>query len=90
MRPQDVAPSFTGLAVPAASSGDGILSVNSAPWGRVTVDGRYVCDSPCAVRLGAGRHHVALRNPESGASARHDVLVRAGTRTKLLSTLTRR
>jgi hypothetical protein len=87
--PAVVAQSIGG-PVPEPSTGYGLLSVSSTPWGRVSVDGRDVCDSPCTVRLRAGRHRVVVTNPKLGLSARHDVSVRAGRRSSLLPTLLKR
>ena len=48
-----IAPRLNGLAVPAASSGQGVLSVNAVPWGTVVVNGVRLGEAPLDVRLPA-------------------------------------
>jgi len=82
-RPLASAPELGALAVPAASSGEGLLSVNATPWGLLRVDGHAVGDTPQEIRLPAGRHRVRLER-----KGQHPVdvvvTVKAGVRTMLL------
>jgi tRNA A-37 threonylcarbamoyl transferase component Bud32 len=40
--------------------------INSKPWAKVFIDGKYVDDTPVEVSLPAGRHRVRLENPHDG------------------------
>jgi serine/threonine-protein kinase len=81
--PLEHAPGLSALAVPSASSGQGILSVNATPWGRVRVNGHLVGDTPQSIRLPAGRHRVHIER-KGHRAVDELVAVRAGTRTKIL------
>lgn len=67
---------------------EGILQVNSRPWARVIVDGRFVGNTPQrALKLPAGRHRVQLINEPLEMSKMLDVVITAGetiTRVELL------
>ncbi|MFT3916882.1 MAG: serine/threonine-protein kinase [Anaeromyxobacteraceae bacterium] len=53
-----------GLPVPPASSGEGLLFVESSPWAPVLLDGVRVADStPVLLRLAAGSYQVRLERP---------------------------
>jgi len=77
-----------GLAVPDATSGEGILFVNTVPWAEVTVDGQAAGDTPRELRLAAGRHRLRLVHPTLGAAERA-VEVRAGERARFEPVLER-
>ncbi|HVP67440.1 MAG TPA: serine/threonine-protein kinase [Anaeromyxobacteraceae bacterium] len=77
-----------GLDLPDASSGDGVLFVNTVPWAEVRVDGRPVGDTPRELRLGAGRHRLRLSHPSLGSLERV-VEVRAGERVRFEPVLSR-
>jgi hypothetical protein len=63
--------------------GHGQLDLNSSPWAKVYVDGRYVGETPLqGVRLRAGRHKVRLVNPERRFSTRLTVQIRTGRTTR--------
>jgi hypothetical protein len=45
----------------------GTLSVHSVPWAKVSIDGKYVGDTPLGKHtLRPGKHEVRLHNPETG------------------------
>jgi serine/threonine-protein kinase len=67
------------LPLPPAESGEGLLSVNAAPWARITVDGAAVGDTPRELRLPAGRYRVKASHPARGA-AEETLEVRPGQR----------
>jgi serine/threonine-protein kinase len=54
------------LGLPAAATGEGLLSVNATPWATLLVNGRRVGDTPREVRLPAGRHAVRVEHPRLG------------------------
>ena len=79
MKPREVLAGVNGMAIPAATSREGILLVNATPWATVYVNGTRVGDTPQQVRLRAGRHRVRLERPnQRGVEA--DVTVVAGVR----------
>lgn len=62
-----------------AAVNEGTLQVNSRPWARVLVDGRFVGHTPQrALRLPAGRHHVQLVNEQLDMSKLFDVVITPG------------
>ncbi len=71
------------LRLPPPSSGEGILSVNAAPWGRVHLGGRIVGETPLELRLPAGRYRVRVSHPRLG-SVEKDLEVRPGRRARWL------
>ena len=81
-RPIAVADALYQLPVPAAASGEGILSINPTRWGKVSVNGHSVGDSPKEVRLPAGRHTVWI--DRGGRRRIESVTVKAGSRTQIL------
>lgn len=63
---------------PAAAGETGVLRINSRPWSKVIVDGRFVGNTPQTnLVLGAGRHTVTLVNPEFGLQRVLTVTVKA-------------
>jgi hypothetical protein len=81
--PRLSAPGLNVLPLPPAASGDGILSVNATPWGRLRVDGVAVGDTPHELRLPAGRHRVRIER-KGRPPLEVVVVVKAGRRTQLL------
>ena len=67
------------LPLPSPESGEGILSLNAAPWAQVYVGGERLGDTPLELRIPAGRYAVRLVHPTMGA-ARRTVEVRPGQR----------
>lgn len=67
------------LPLPGPESGEGILSLNAAPWARVYVEGERLGDTPLELRIPAGRYAVRLVHPTLGA-VRRTVEVRPGQR----------
>ena len=68
--------------------GVGILQINSRPWARVLVDGKFVGHTPQrALRLAAGWHRVRLINDPLGMSKSLDVEIRAGQTARFVETL---
>jgi len=67
---------------------EGVLQINSRPWARVLVDGRFVGHTPQrAVRLAPGRHRVRLENEPMEMSKSFEVMIAAGqtvTRVEML------
>jgi eukaryotic-like serine/threonine-protein kinase len=71
------APTPTPTPTPAAAKGK--LSLLSEPWGRVTVDGRAVGNTPLrGVELSAGAHTVEIKNPVTGQSKTIRITVAPG------------
>lgn len=57
----------------------GLLQVNSRPWSRVLLDGRFVGHTPqLGLRVAAGKHHILLVNEQMDMSKAFDVTVPAG------------
>jgi serine/threonine-protein kinase len=57
---------------------DGLLTLDTAPWTRVSLNGRDLGTTPLVrVRLPAGTHTLTLRNPELGVNRTVTVVVRA-------------
>lgn len=71
-----------------AAVNEGTLQVNSRPWARVLVDGRFMGHTPQrALQLPVGRHRVQLVNEQLDMSKRFDVVIMPGevvTRVELL------
>jgi hypothetical protein len=44
------------------------VEINSRPWARVFIDGRYVDDTPFRAELRAGTHRLRFENPVDGSS----------------------
>ena len=44
------------------------VDINSRPWARVAIDGRYVDDTPFRAQLGAGTHRLRFDNPADGST----------------------
>jgi serine/threonine-protein kinase len=74
-------------AAPAASSGTGVLRLNSLPWSQVTVDGKPVGNTPLMnLPLPAGAHTIRMVNPDMGLTKTIKVTVKAGdTTTKVVN-----
>ena len=67
---------------PAASSGTGVLRLNSLPWSQVTVDGRAVGNTPLMnLPLPAGKHSIRMFNPDMGLTKTIKVTLKAGSTT---------
>ena len=73
---------------PPARAEEGVLQVNSRPWARVLIDGRFVGHTPqFGLRVPAGRHRILLVNEQMDMSKSFDVNIHAGqtvTRVELL------
>ncbi len=67
-----------GRPKPRIQEKDARLRVNLVPWARVTVNGRYVGDTPLDLELRPGRHRVALSNPHTGQQAELDIAAASG------------
>lgn len=63
----EVAEGVKILAVPAASTGQGILAVYASPWGVVAVDGKELGETPRELRVGEGFYRVKVTHPTLGA-----------------------
>jgi len=62
----------------------GTISITSLPWARVTIDGKYVGNTPLQRKsLPAGEHEVRLSNPETGQSAKRTVKIVGGEHSTL-------
>jgi hypothetical protein len=81
--PFEVATGLSVLAIPPASSGQGILTVNATPWGLVRVNGHAVGDTPKSMRLPAGRHRVRIER-KGHRAVDELVWVKPGERTRVL------
>jgi len=65
--------------VSVAQQNEGVLQVNSRPWARVLIDGRFVGHTPqLGLRVPAGRHHVRLVNEQMDMSKVFDVAIKSG------------
>jgi hypothetical protein len=89
--PPDASPPPAAAPVPASSSrepivagpaprrekasGRGRLKVNLIPWADVRIDGGAAVRTPVDVLLPAGRHEIALHNPDTGHRARRNVTI---------------
>jgi tRNA A-37 threonylcarbamoyl transferase component Bud32 len=49
------------------------VDINARPWARVSIDGRYVDDTPFRAELPAGRHRLRFDNPEQGSTRTVDI-----------------
>jgi hypothetical protein len=67
------------LPVPAAATGQGILSVTASPWGVVWVDGKEIGETPRELRVGEGYYRVKIAHPTLGTK-QTSVTVAAGRR----------
>ncbi|HKP62247.1 MAG TPA: PEGA domain-containing protein [Polyangiales bacterium] len=68
--------------------GAGILQINSRPWARVFVDGRFVGNTPQrSLRLTAGWHRVRLINEPMGMSKSLDIEISAGQTARFIEML---
>lgn len=73
---------------PAGTRGYGQLDINSLPWAKVYIDGRYRGETPLQrLRLRAGLHTVRLVSPRSGRSQTFKARVVAGKRRARVFTL---
>jgi hypothetical protein len=70
--------------------GHGTLRINTKPWTRIYVDGRYLGLTPeDDIRLEAGRHTLRLVNPEFGISKTYTISIIGGTSKTFVRKLTR-
>src|SRR5262249_48239508 len=44
------------------------VEINSRPWSRVSIDGRYVDDTPFRAELPTGSHRIRFDNPQDGST----------------------
>ena len=76
--PKATAPTGEKAAPPPVAK-TGRLSLLSEPWGRVTVDGKAVGNTPLrGVELSAGSHTVEIKNPVTGQSKTIRITVAPG------------
>ena len=68
-----------GLKAPSASSGEGLLSINAAPWAVLSIDGKELGETPLSFRVGAGWYRLTLTHPTLGTVQRR-VVVKPGAR----------
>jgi hypothetical protein len=68
------------IPTPAASTGDGVLVLQAAPWAEVSLDGWALGETPRELRVGAGTFTVRAVHPELGARQER-IEVRPGGRT---------
>jgi serine/threonine protein kinase len=67
------------VAAAAASTGTGVLRINSRPWAELTIDGRPAGNTPqMNLQLPAGVHTVRLSNPQFGLTKTIKVQIAAG------------
>lgn len=74
--------------MPAAASGDGLLSVSVTPWAELFLDGRSLGYTPCTVRLPAGTYRLVAANALHG-KAQQRVVIAPGKRKTWTPTLSR-
>jgi hypothetical protein len=60
------------LKVPAASSGQGVLTVTANPWAIASLDGKELGETPREARVFAGTYRIRLSHPTLG---NHDATV---------------
>jgi PEGA domain len=66
-------------AKPSDAAATGTLQINSRPWARVMVDGKFVGHTPQrGLKLAAGWHRIRLINEPLGMSKSLDIEIRAG------------
>ena len=71
-------------ASPPAQEEAGFLTLDTAPWSRVSLGGRVLGTTPLIrVRLPSGTHNLNLVNPESGISTVYPVTIRSGETTAM-------
>jgi hypothetical protein len=54
------------LKVPAAASGQGILTITANPWATAFLDGKELGETPREARVHAGTYRVRLSHPTLG------------------------
>ena len=81
--------STSKTAVPKpASGGQGFLSVQTRPWTKVYIDGRFIRNTPLVRhQLPAGSHTVVCENPDFNITKKYRVTIRAGQTTTLVRSL---
>ena len=85
-KPRAAAQPKPRVAAQPKPRGMGTLLINSNPWTRIIIDGKYtgLTTPQRSIPLPAGRHVVTLRNPAFGIDVDIPVVVRAGKRTKII------
>lgn len=74
----------TGRRPPAVETGEGVLIVNSAPWGIVYIDGRRRGPTPLRLpRVRAGKHRVKIVNKDFGFTKEVKVDVKKDDKTSV-------
>jgi PEGA domain len=78
--PEDEVVQAEPVARKSAGSGEtGQLRLNSRPWTQVTIDGRFVGNTPqFDLRLPAGKHSIKLVNEELGVSRTLTITIKPG------------
>jgi tRNA A-37 threonylcarbamoyl transferase component Bud32 len=68
LRPRPAGASEPATAIPAPAAAPGTIKISVTPWARVTVAGRSesCSETPCVLRLPAGKHTLRLVNPVAG------------------------
>jgi hypothetical protein len=73
---------------PKASGGQGWLSVQTKPWSKVFVNGRFIKNTPLVKHsLKAGKYTVTVENPSFGIKRQFRVTIKAGQTTTLVQKL---
>ena len=71
-----------------AEKGMGELSVQTRPWSRVSIDGKYIKNTPIVrYPLKAGDHTVTLENPQFNIKLDYQVTIIPGERSSLVTYL---
>jgi hypothetical protein len=73
---------LNSIPTPAASTGEGVLSVDAVPWAELSLDGKALGTTPREMRLGAGSYVLTATNPTLGSKDER-VTVVAGKRLSL-------
>ncbi|MBL8916587.1 MAG: PEGA domain-containing protein, partial [Archangium sp.] len=80
----------TSEPVTAARTEDakpGVLNLDTDPWSKVYVDGRFLGSTPLSTEIGSGPHDLVLVNAERALRKRHHFTLAAGETLKLKLTL---
>jgi hypothetical protein len=54
------------LKVPAAASGQGVLTITANPWAIASLDGKELGETPREARVHAGTYRIRLAHPTLG------------------------
>ncbi|MFZ5444107.1 MAG: PEGA domain-containing protein, partial [Myxococcota bacterium] len=72
----DAGPPLAAAPSPARPA---LVSIDAAPWGQVTLDGKPRGDTPVVeLKVPPGEHTLRVTNPETGKSSTQKLVLRSG------------